>query len=245
MEWRSVGILLAARKHGETSLIIDTFCPGHGRYLGIVKGGASRKFAPILQVGAQLDLTWKARLQDHLGSFKVELVRARTVHAMSDRILTAGLTSVSTILSRVLPERQPYDNFYRTTEDLLDLLNQPNVWPLAYLHWELELLTVLGYGLDLSKCAVTGSTKNLRYVSPKTGRAISEKAAGEWVPKLLHLPSIILKGSDNSSSITDGLNLTGYFLTNKVFNELLVKSPVYERQRFVKLLTKKASKGIL
>ena len=213
--------------------------------MGVVKGGSSRKFAPILQVGAQLDLTWRARLQDHLGSFKVELVRARTVHAMSDRILAAGLTSVSTILSRVLPERQAYDNFYRTTEDLLDLLNQPVIWPMAYLRWELELLTVLGYGLDLSKCAVSGSTENLRYVSPRTGRAISEQAAGEWVPKLLHLPSIILKGSDNSSSITDGLNLTGYFLTNKVFNELLVKSPVYERQRFVKLLTKKASKGIL
>ena len=243
MEWRSVGILLAARKHGETSLIIDTFCPGHGRYLGVVKGGASRKFAPILQVGAQLDLTWKARLQDHLGSFKVELVRARTVHAMSDRILTAGLTSVSTILSRVLPERQAYDNFYRTTEDLLDLLNQPNIWPMAYLRWELELLTVLGYGLDLSKCAVSGSTEKLRYVSPRTGRAISEQAAGEWVSKLLHLPSIILKGSGNSDSIIDGLKLTGYFLTKKVFNELSVRSPVSERQRFVDLLSQKASSG--
>jgi len=243
MEWRSVGILLATRKHGETSLIIDTFCPGHGRYLGVVKGGASRKLAPILQVGAQLDLTWKARLQEHLGSFKVELVRARTVHAMSDRILTAGLTSVSTILSGVLPERQAYDNFYRTTEDLLDLLNQPNIWPLAYLHWELELLTVLGYGLDLSKCAVSGSTENLRYVSPRTGRAISEQAAGEWVPKLLHLPSIILKGSDNSDSIIDGLKLTGYFLTKKVFNELSARSPVSERQRFVDLLSQKASSG--
>jgi DNA repair protein RecO (recombination protein O) len=241
MEWRSVGILLAARKHGETSLIIDTFCPGHGRYLGVVKGGASRKFAPILQVGAQLDLTWKARLQDHLGSFKVELVRARTVHAMSDRILAAGLTSVSTILSRVLPERQAYDNFYRTTEDLLDLLNQPNIWPMAYLRWELELLTVLGYGLDLSKCAVSGSTEKLRYVSPRTGRAISEQAAGEWVSKLLHLPSIILKGSGNSDSIIDGLKLTGYFLTKKVFNELSVRSPVSERQRFVDLLSQKAS----
>ncbi|MFL2775163.1 MAG: DNA repair protein RecO [Paracoccaceae bacterium] len=243
MEWRSVGILLAARKHGETSLIIDTFCPGHGRYLGVVKGGASRKFAPILQVGAQLDLTWKARLQDHLGSFKVELVRARTVHAMSDRILAAGLTSVSTILSRVLPERQAYDNFYRTTEDLLDLLNQPNIWPMAYLRWELELLTVLGYGLDLSKCAVSGSTEKLRYVSPRTGRAISEQAAGEWVSKLLHLPSIILKGSGNSDSIIDGLKLTGYFLTKKVFNELSVRSPVSERQRFVDLLSQKASSG--
>ena len=241
MEWRSIGILLATRKHGETSLIVDTFCPGHGRYLGVVKGGASRKFAPILQVGAQLDLTWKARLQDHLGSFKVELVRARTVHAMSDRILTAGLTSVSTILSRVLPERQAYDNFYRKTEDLLDLLDQPNIWPLAYLHWELELLTVLGYGLDLSKCAVSGSTENLRYVSPRTGRAISEQAAGEWVPKLLHLPSIILKGSDRSDSIIDGLKLTGYFLTKKVFNELSTRSPVYERQRFIDLLGQKDS----
>ena len=243
MEWRSVGILLAARKHGETSLIIDTFCPGHGRCLGIVRGGTSRKFAPILQVGAQLDLTWKARLQDHLGSFKVELVRARTVHAMSDRILAAGLMSVSTILSRVLPERQAYDNFYRTTEDLLDLLNQPNIWPMAYLRWELELLTVLGYGLDLSKCAVSGSTDKLRYVSPRTGRAISEQAAGEWVSKLLHLPSIILKGSGNSDSIIDGLKLTGYFLTKKVFNELSVRSPISERQRFVDLLSQKASSG--
>ena len=241
MEWRSVGILLATRKHGETSLIIDTFSPGYGRYLGVVKGGASRKFSPILQVGAQLDLTWKARLQDHLGSFKVELVRARTIHAMSDRILAAGLTSVSTILSGVLPERQAYDNFYRKTEDLLDLLNQPHVWPLAYLHWELELLTVLGYGLDLSKCAVTGSTKNLRYVSPRTGRAISEQAAGEWAPKLLHLPSIILKGCGNSNSIIDGLKLTGHFLTKKVFSELSVRSPVSERQRFFDLLIQKAS----
>ena len=193
MEWRSDGILLATRKHGETSLIIDTFCPKHGRYLGVVKGGTSRKFAPILQVGAQLDLTWRARLQDHLGSFKVELVRARLVNAMSDRVLTAGLMAVSTILSGVLPERQAYDEFYRTTEDLLDLLNQPDIWPLAYLHWELELLTVLGYGLDLSKCAVSGNTDNLRYVSPRTGRAISEEAAAEWAPKLLHLPPIILK----------------------------------------------------
>ena len=209
--------------------------------MGVVKGGSSRKFAPILQVGAQLDLTWRARLQDHLGSFKVELVWARTVHAMSDRILAAGLTSVSTILSRVLPERQAYDNFYRTTEDLLDLLNQPVIWPMAYLRWELELLTVLGYGLDLSKCAVSGSTKNLCYVSPRTGRAISEQAAGEWVPKLLHLPSIILEGSGNSDSIIDGLKLTGYFLTKKVFNELSVRSPVSERQRFVDLLSQKAS----
>ena len=211
--------------------------------MGVVKGGSSQKFAPILQVGAQLDLTWRARLQDHLGSFKVELVRARTVHAMSDRILAAGLTSVSTILSRVLPERQAYDNFYRTTEDLLDLLNQPVIWPMAYLRWELELLTVLGYGLDLSKCAVSGSTENLRYVSPRTGRAISEQAAGEWVPKLLHLPSIILEGSGNSDSIIDGLKLTGYFLTKKVFNELSVRSPVSERKRFVDLLSQKASSG--
>ena len=211
--------------------------------MGVVKGGSSRKFAPILQVGAQLDLTWRARLQDHLGSFKVELVRARTVHAMSDRILAAGLTSVSTILSRVLPERQAYDNFYRTTEDLLDLLNQPVIWPMAYLRWELELLTVLGYGLDLSKCAVSGSTENLCYVSPRTGRAISEQAAGEWVPKLLHLPSIILEGSGNSDSIIDGLKLTGYFLTKKVFNELSVRSPVSERKRFVDLLSQKASSG--
>ena len=126
-------------------------------------------------------------------------------------------------------------------EDLLDLLSQPKVWPLAYLHWELELLSVLGYGLDLSKCAVSGCSDNLRYVSPRTGRAISEQAAGVWAPKLLNLPPIILKGSGNSGSIIDGLKLTGYFLTKKVFNELSVNSPVSERQRFVDLLTQKGA----
>jgi DNA repair protein RecO (recombination protein O) len=160
---------------------------------------------------------------------------------MSDRVLTAGLMAVSTILSGVLPERQAYDEFYRTTEDLLDLLNQPDIWPLAYLHWELELLTVLGYGLDLSKCAVSGNTDNLRYVSPRTGRAISEEAAAEWAPKLLYLPPIIVKGPDSADGILDGLKLTGYFLTKKVFNELSVKSPVAERQRFIDLLRQKVS----
>ena len=213
MEWRSDGILLATRKHGETSLIIDTFCPKHGRYLGVVKGGTSRKFAPILQVGAQLDLTWRARLQDHLGSFKVELVRARIVNAMSDRVLTAGLMAVSTILSGVLPERQAYDEFYRTTEDLLDLLNQPDIWPLAYLHWELELLTVLGYGLDLSKCAVSGNYDNLRSVSSSTSRAISAKAAAEWSPNLFNPSPIILRGLDSAVGFFDCFKLTGSFFT--------------------------------
>ena len=72
MEWRDQGVLLAVRRHGESAAIIEVFTAAHGRHAGVVRGGGSRKAAPILQPGAQLDLTWRARLDEHLGAFAVE-----------------------------------------------------------------------------------------------------------------------------------------------------------------------------
>ncbi|WP_027257298.1 DNA repair protein RecO [Leisingera aquimarina] len=213
MEWRDHGILLSVRRHGENSAIIDVFTEEHGRHTGMVRGGASRKLAPILQPGAQLDLSWRARLEDHLGSYHAEPLRSRAAAAMSGRLALAGLNAVTALLSFCLPEREPHPDLYTRSERLLDLLGNEELWPLAYLRWELALLEEMGFGLDLSACAVTGSDRALSYVSPKSGRAVSREGAGDWADRLLPLPPVMLgQGSAEDAEIVQALRTTGYFL---------------------------------
>ncbi|KIN62299.1 DNA repair protein RecO [Sulfitobacter noctilucicola] len=221
MEWRGQGILLSNRRHGETSAIIEVFTPEQGRHAGIVRGGTSRKIAPILQPGAQLDVVWRARLEDHIGTFTVEPVRSRAAAAMGDRLSLAGLNAVTALLSFCLPEREAHAPLYARTEALLDLLGQGELWPLAYLQWELKLLEEMGYGLDLSCCAVTGATEGLVYVSPKSGRAVSAEGAGEWADKLLPLPEVLRNEGDASDAeISKAFKTTGYFLTHHLARDL-------------------------
>lgn len=239
MEWRDQGILLSTRRHGETSAIIEVFTPEHGRHAGVVRGGTSRKIAPILQPGAQLDVTWRARLEDHIGSFHVEPVRSRAVAAMGGRIALAGLNAVTGLLGFCLPEREPYPQLYQRSEQLLDLLGQEDVWPLAYLRWEMRLLEEMGYALELDACAVTGSQESLMYVSPKTGRAVSRDAAGAWADRLLPLPDVMRwRGAASNSEIAQGLVTTGYFLTAHLAKGLGNKPLPEARARFVEAFSR-------
>jgi len=235
MEWRDQGILLSTRTHGETSAIIEVFTPGHGRHAGVVRGGVSRRMAPVLQPGAQLDLTWRARLEDHIGAFTVEPMRSRMAASMGDRLSLAGLNAVTALLLFCLPEREAHPRLYQRTERLLDLLGQGDVWPLAYLDWEIALLDEMGFGLDLSRCAVMGAQANdLSYVSPRTGRAVSRKGAGDWADRLLPLPPCMLgEGPAPDSEVAEALRVTGYFLSNHLAMELGNKPLPAARQRFV------------
>lgn len=236
MEWRDQGILLNARRHGESSAIIDVFTENHGRHAGIVRGGTSRRIAPVLQPGAQLDLIWRARLEDHLGSYQVEPIRSRAAAAMSGRLALAGLNAVTGILAFCLPEREAHAALYARSEALLDLLGQDNVWPLAYLNWELALLEEMGFGLDLSKCAVTGQSEGLVFVSPRTGRAVSAKGAGEWADRMLDLPPCLLgRGPAPDAEVLQALKTTGYFMHSKLATVLTAKPLPAVRARFVEV----------
>jgi len=239
MEWRDKGILLATRPFGETSLIIDVFTPDHGKSSGVVRGGQSKKLKPILQIGAQLDLTWKARLEEHLGSFQVELIRSRTANVMNDRLLLAGMLSSTTLINRFFPVGQVYKQFYESSENLFDLLQFPDIWALGYFKWELEFLATLGFGLDLEKCAVTGSTADLKFISPKSGRAVSQAGAGEWSSKLLPFP-VAASGQGNSlEDILDGLKVSQFFLERKVLVAFGMEHLPTARLRFISSLEKK------
>ncbi len=240
LDWRDHGILLTTRRHGETAAIIEVFTESHGRHAGVVRGGTSRKVAPILQPGAQLDVIWRARLEEHLGAFQVEPLRSRAAAAFSGRLALAGLNAVVSLLSFCLPEREPHPHIYTPTERLMDLLGQDDIWPLAYLRWELALLEELGFGLDLTSCAVTGAREGLIYVSPKSGRAVSADGAGEWADRLLPLPPCLRgEGTAPDDEIATGLNTTGYFLEHRVA-PALGHTPLPEaRARFVERFTRR------
>lgn len=236
-EWRDEGILLSTRRHGESSVIIEMFTPTQGKHAGVVRGGSSRKIAPMLQPGAQLDVTWKARLEDHLGSFTVEPVRSRAAVAMADRRMLAGLNAVTGLLAFALPEREPHPPLYARSEALLDLLGQRDLWPLAYLRWEMTLLEELGFALDLTQCAATGAVDGLIYVSPKTGRAVSREGAGEWANRLLPLPPVMLgEGEAEDAEIAEALQVTGHFLEHHVAGGLGGRPLPDARARFVERL---------
>lgn len=240
MDWRDQGFVLRARKHGETSVILDVFTREHGRHAGVLRGGTSRKMTPVIQPGAQIDVAWHARLEDHIGSYKVEPIRSRAA-VISDRYALAGLNAVTALIGFCLAEREPHQALYHRSEQLLDLLGHHDVWALAYLQWELALLEEMGFGLDLRACAVTGATEGLRYVSPRSGKAVSDQGAGEWADKLLALPACMLgAGEATDAEIAQALHTTGFFLEQKVAPQM-GHTPVPDaRGRLVDLLIRRA-----
>lgn len=238
MDWRDEGVLLTSRPHGETSMIIEVFTPNHGRHAGLVRGGVSRRLQPVLQPGSQLDLTWRARLEDHIGTFTVEPVSARAA-LLSDRIALAGLNAVAGLTAFALPERAPHPDLYRLTIALLDLMDQGADWPYHYLNWELALLEEMGFGLDLTACAVTGRANDLAFVSPKTGRAVSREGAGEWADRLLPLPACLLGVPPQSrAELLEALTTTGHFLRHHLAPSLGPRPLPEARARLIAALSR-------
>ncbi len=218
MQWSDEAIVIAVRPHGETAAVVELMTRSHGRHLGLVHGGRSRKSRPILQVGNHVDATWKARLSEHLGHVTVELRKGYAAAAMDDAAALCGLMSICS-LSRLLPERDPHPALFEITLFVLGYLDDVTVWPALYVRWELALLQELGFGLDLTECVATGANDQLIYVSPKSGRAVSESAGEPYKDKLLALPQFLTNARNRSATAQDvvsGLQLTGHFLESRI-----------------------------
>jgi DNA repair protein RecO (recombination protein O) len=217
MHWEDDGIVLALKPHGETSAVADLLTRAHGRHLGLVRGG--RRQAALLQPGNSLRVQWRARLSEHLGYFTLEPLVLRTARLMESAGALMALRAVSALIAGSLPERDPHPELHEGLTILLDRLDEKAVWPALYVRFEVGLLEALGFGLALDRCAVTGTSGDLAYVSPKSGRAVSRDAAGAYVDKLLKLPPFLLgtQARPTEADIADGLKLTGYFLEHRVF----------------------------
>lgn len=218
MHWSDEAIILSVRPHGETAAVVELWTRNHGRHLGLVHGGRSRKLRPILQTGNHVDATWKARLADQLGHVSLELRRGFAAESMENDAALSALLTLTT-LTRLLPERDPHPNLYEITLFVLGFLDDVTVWPALLVRWELALLQELGFGLDLSQCASTGSNDQLIYVSPKSGRAVSASAGEPYRDRMLVLPQFLTKqraGMVTTQDVREGLLLTGHFLETRV-----------------------------
>lgn len=224
MQWSGEGIIIGVRRHGESSVIAEAMVEGRGRHLGLVRGGRSSKHAATLQPGNTVQLTWRARLEEHLGTFVVELIDARAADLIADRTRLYAAQLLCDHL-RLLPERDPHDRLLGLAARALDATD-PGVLGEAHARFELTLLDELGFGLDLMSCAATGSTTELTHVSPKSGRAVSRAAAEPYAGRLFVLPPF-LKTSDNPSAadLRAAFALTGYFLDLHVWSARAIEPP--------------------
>ena len=212
MDWTDDGIVLSARRHGETSAIVQLLTATHGRHAGLVRGGAGKRARGLYQPGNQVRAAWRARLAEHLGAYTCELATSRAAGLMDDPARLAALSAACAVAEAALPEREPHAPVYNGFIALLDAL-EADTWPEVYVRWELGLLAELGYGLELDKCAATGRNDQLAWVSPKSGRAVSLSAGEPYRDRMLPLPAFLTNGSEAPpADIAAGLGLTGFFI---------------------------------
>ena len=240
MDWTDQGIVLSARKHGETSAIVSLMTREHGVHAGLVRGGVGKRSRGILQPGNTVQAHWRARLPEHLGAYTCELVHAQAAVLMDHPLRLAGLSAACALVETTLPERESHARVYESLLFLLAAMAGDH-WPADYVLWEVEMLRELGFGLDLGCCAATGETENLAYVSPKTGRAVSAAAGEPYKSKLLPLPGFLLAEVEpvEDGQVLDGLKLTGYFLERHVYAPHGRKIPP-ARRRLVERLSRAA-----
>ncbi|MDE0150528.1 MAG: DNA repair protein RecO [Rhodospirillaceae bacterium] len=253
MEWTDDAIVLAARRLGEGGLVVQLLTAGHGRHAGLARGGGSRRQRPVYQPGNGVRATWRGRLAEHLGTLTAELQTGRAGRWIADPLRLAGLGAACALAEAALPERAPVPAVYRGLLALLDALERDD-WGEAYVAWEIALLGELGFGLDLERCAATGSNDRLAFVSPNSGRAVSLSAGAPYAAKLLRLPDFLNGGTDTATGaatragpagvswpdIADGLKLSGHFLERHVFAPHDRQLPP-ARRRFAERVARSAS----
>ena len=241
MRLATPALILAVRAHGEHGTIVRALTPGEGVQPGFVRGGRSRRLRPVLMPGNLVEAEYRARTEDQLAQLSVELVHSRApLHA--EALAAAAIDWCCALAAAALPEAQPYPRLYDALDGVLGAVEAaPSAlgWASALVRYELLLLSELGFGLDLSECAATGAREALAYVSPKSGRAVSEAGAGAYKDRLLRLPAFLLEGgSAEWGQIEDGLRLTGHFLARDLLIErqadvLLARERLVERLRRV------------
>lgn len=219
MQWQDEAIIIGVKRHGETSVIAEVITRTRGRHLGLVRSGRSRAMQPVLQPGNRVEAVWRARLDEHLGEFKLEPLRLRAARLMETATSVYGVQAMGALL-RLLPERDPHPHLYEALDVILETMDDPADAGELFVRFELAILNDLGYGLDLAECAATGLREDLVYVSPKSGRAVCRTAGAPYADRLLTLPAFLQEGARvgaDTAGMAAAFRLTGYFLHRHIY----------------------------
>lgn len=240
MQWTDDGLIIGTRRYGESSLIVELMTPGHGRHLGLVRGGRSRRQQSVLQPGNSVVATWRARLDAHLGTYTIEPTAQRAAQLIANPSCLYGI-QVLGALTRLLPERDPHPQIHQVLTAIVDWLEDPLTGGALVVRFELRMLEELGFGLDLDQCAATGAAEELVFVSPKSGRAVSRGAGEPWRDRMLPLPAF-LRGEAQTpaaADLLDAFRLTGFFLDRHIYGPRGLNPPD-ERARLMALVSRRA-----
>ncbi len=226
MRFTDEGYIINLRKHGESSLILTVLTREHGKVTGYVKNCLHKRNLGVYQLGNRLQIEAYSRVDENMLSLKAELLEPCAVNFISDARKLAALSSLCELCNTAMPELSPLDRFFYYIESFFNLINEDN-WIVHYCFFEFYLLDALGIGLDLSECAATGTTENLAYVSPKSGRAVCEEAGFVYKEKLFAYPHFIVSGNYTpaASEMADLLKMTEFFLTKNFFQTHGLKFP--------------------
>jgi len=226
MDWQDDGIVLSARRHGETSAIVTLLTRERGAHAGLIKGGFSKRTRATIEPGNRVRAAWRARLSEHLGNFQLESTHSTGAALLDSPDRLAGMSAALALSAAALPEREAHPALYEVLGAFLDALEHGDIrehaegWGSLYVKWEVGLLQELGFRLDLDHCAATGTTEDLIWVSPKSARAVSREAGEPYKAHLLALPNFLRQGgatADTIDEVLQGLKLTGYFLERHIF----------------------------
>ena len=241
MNWTDEGLLLSVKPYGERAAVIQVLTEHKGLHAGLIQNAFSRKMNSTLQPSNQLHLNWSSRLEEHLGIYKADLLRSRVDIFLSNRLALDVFNTISALCLSTLAERDPIPGLYKNTTNFLDQITNIKKWEFFYIHWELNLLASLGFGLDLKKCVATGTTENLFYISPKSGKAVCKEIGLKYDKKLLRFPTILRdEGKNyefNRSDLLDGLKITGFFLKKCLIDSLQNSRAITIRQRLIDTLS--------
>jgi DNA repair protein RecO (recombination protein O) len=226
MEWRDDGIVLGIRRHGETSAILEVMTRAHGRHLGLVRGGRSRRQQPVLQAGNSVTVMWRARLDEHLGTFQIEPLALHAARLFDSAVAVYGLQTIAAHL-RLLPERDPHGRLFEALGLMIEHLDDAAAAAELIVRFELLVLEELGFGLDLAACAATGSREDLAYVSPRSGRAVSRTAGAPWAERMLVLPGFLAASRRRAdpAELEAAFRLTDYFFHRHVYGPRGLTAP--------------------
>ncbi len=220
MRWESEGIVLGFNLHNEKSYILEVLTKEYGRHKGLIRGIHSKNLRSIIEPGNEVKALWSGRLETHLGNFTIEPIKSWSSLILSKKDKLTALSSLCSLISLTMAEKQPNELIYYNSKEMIKKISSDeDNWIREYINWELGLLSEIGYGIDLSKCAVTSKKDELVYVSPSSGRAVTLEGAGSYKDRLLKLPNFIVSHEyeyDNND-IMNGLELTEYFLRKRFF----------------------------
>ena len=234
-------IVIAVRPHGEHGAIVRALTPAEGVQPGYVRGGRSRRLRPVLLPGNLVQAHYRARTEEQLAQLSVELAASRAP-LLGEALPAAAIEWVMALTAAALPEGQGYPRLYEALDGLLAAIEaapSASGWAAALVRDEVLILAERGFGLHRSERAATGLRKDLAFLSPRSGRAVSAAAAGEYRDRLMPLPAFLLTGgAADWAEIFEGLRITGYFLARDILIErqsdiLAARERLVERLRRV------------